>query len=110
MKEWFSGYCRSFYTDSMEDNRNFDLKEKHTSLVCTNMNILADSLTLHDNERLTAEAIALFHDVGRFEQYRRYSTFRDDISVNHATLGVRVLADGRGSRKSAPDCQGFRGI
>jgi len=95
MKEWFSGYCRSFYTDSLEDNRNFALKEKHTGLVCTNMDILADSLTLHDNERLTAEAIALFHDVGRFEQYRRYSTFRDDISLNHATLGVRVLAEER---------------
>jgi len=93
MKEWFSGYCRSFYTDNTEDNRNFALKERHTSLVCANMHILADSLMLHDDERLTAEAIAMFHDVGRFEQFRRYSTFRDDMSVNHAALGVRVLAE-----------------
>jgi HD domain len=95
LKGWFSGYCRCFYTDNTENNRNFALKEKHTNLVCANMNILADSLTLHNNERLTAQAIALFHDVGRFEQYRRYSTFRDDMSVNHATLGVRVLAEER---------------
>ena len=95
LKGWFRGYCRCFYTDNTENNRNFALKEKHTSLVCANMNILADSLTLHNNERQTAQAIALFHDVGRFEQYRRYSTFRDDMSVNHATLGVRVLAEER---------------
>jgi hypothetical protein len=48
---------------------------------------------LSTNERLTAETIALFHDVGRFEQYRRYSTFRDDISVNHAALGVKILKE-----------------
>ena len=95
LKGWFSGYCRSFLHGQPENNRNFALKEKHTSLVCANMNILADSLMLHNNERQTAQAIALFHDVGRFEQYRRYSTFRDDMSVNHASLGVRVLAEER---------------
>ena len=38
-----------------------------------------------------AEAIALFHDVGRFPQYARYKTFRDSISTNHAALGASVL-------------------
>jgi hypothetical protein len=103
LKEWFSGYCRSFCTSNNEDNRNFALKEKHTGLVCANMQILADSLDLHDDDRLTAESVALFHDVGRFEQYRRYSTFRDDISVNHAILGVRVLAHERVLEKIAAE-------
>jgi len=36
--------------------------------------------------------MALFHDIGRFEQYARYGTFNDSISENHAGLGLRELA------------------
>ena len=95
LQEWFAGYCRGFYTESTEDNRNFALKEQHSRLVLENMKLLTGSLALGKDDQLTAEAIALFHDVGRFEQYRRYSTFKDSISVNHALLGVRVLAEAR---------------
>lgn len=41
----------------------------------------------------------LLHDVGRFEQVRRYDTFVDAVSVAHAALGADVLfgdADPRG--------------
>lgn len=93
LNEWFAAYCRGFYTENMADNRNIALKEKHTSLVCNNMNLLTEGLALDDSDRGTAQIIALFHDLGRFEQYRRYSTFRDDISVNHAALGVKILKD-----------------
>jgi hypothetical protein len=93
LKGWFTAYCRGFYTDNEADNRNISLKEIHTQHVCENMNLLTGSLRLSPNERIMAEAIALFHDVGRFEQYRRYSTFRDDISENHAALGVKVLKE-----------------
>jgi len=77
LKEWFAAYCRGFYTENMADNRNIALKEEHTRIVCENMNLLTNGLALDDNDRATAQAIALFHDLGRFEQYRRYSTFRD---------------------------------
>jgi hypothetical protein len=95
LKEWFTTYCRSFYTENEADNRNFSLKEIHTHHVRENMNRLTGSLKLSPNERITAEAIALFHDVGRFEQYRRYSTFMDAISENHAALGVKILKEER---------------
>ena len=93
-KEWFAAYCRGFYTDSMSDNRNIALKERHTCLVRENMNHLTGHLAMNDGDRATAETIALFHDLGRFEQYRRYSTFRDDLSINQAALGVKILKDG----------------
>lgn len=41
----------------------------------------------------------LLHDIGRFEQVRRFDTFNDAQSVNHAVLGADVLfgdADPRG--------------
>ncbi len=42
---------------------------------------------------MIAEAVALFHDVGRFPQYQQYKTFQDSISVNHAALGAKVLIE-----------------
>ena len=44
-----------------------------------------------------AEAVALLHDVGRFEQYKRYGTFNDRKSVNHAALGVEIMKKNRGA-------------
>jgi putative nucleotidyltransferase with HDIG domain len=93
LKEWFADYCRGFYTENMADNRNIALKEEHTRLVCENMDCLAEDLALDDSDRETAQTIALFHDLGRFEQYRSYATFRDDISINHAALGVKILKE-----------------
>ncbi len=95
LKTWFDAYCRGFYTDSEANNRNYSLKELHTHHVRENMNILTNSLGFSQHDKALAETIALFHDVGRFEQYQRFSTFRDDISTNHAALGVRVLHENR---------------
>ena len=35
--------------------------------------------------------LGLLHDIGRFEQVKRYSTFADSQSVNHAELGADIL-------------------
>lgn len=35
----------------------------------------------------------MLHDVGRFEQLRRYNTFIDTQSINHAALSASVLFD-----------------
>lgn len=46
----------------------------------------------------------LLHDIGRFEQLRRWDTFSDAASTSHAALGVEVLfgAEGNGSTTDAP--------
>ncbi len=93
MKSWFAGYCGTFYTENAADNRNIRLKEEHTLRVLANMNLLTESLDLAEHERLLGEAVALFHDVGRFQQYRQYKTFRDADSANHAALGAKILAE-----------------
>lgn len=33
----------------------------------------------------------MLHDIGRFEQARKYNTFVDNLSKNHAKLGIDVL-------------------
>ncbi|HJG36643.1 HD domain-containing protein [Enorma phocaeensis] len=47
----------------------------------------------------------LLHDIGRFEQLRRWDTFSDAASTNHAALGVEVLfgADGNACADSNAD-------
>jgi hypothetical protein len=91
LKDWFSGYARSFCTDNTEDNKNIDLKIRHTSFVCENIVLIARDEHLTDNDIMIAETAALFHDVGRFLQFSMYKTFLDSISVNHGRLGVEIL-------------------
>jgi hypothetical protein len=91
LKKWFSDYCRSFYSSDRNDQNNIKLKEQHTYRVCENIREIAKGLVI-DEDRLTlAEAVALFHDVGRFPQYAKYRTFRDGISVNHGIMGAQTL-------------------
>ena len=52
---------------------------------------IATSLGLDEENILLAKLIGLLHDIGRFEQVRRFHTFLDKESVNHAEEGIRVL-------------------
>jgi putative nucleotidyltransferase with HDIG domain len=90
-KKWFTWYSRSFHTGNSEDDKNLDLKIRHTFLVCENAVLIAREELLNDNDVLLAETAALFHDVGRFLQYSRHKTFRDSISLNHGRLGADIL-------------------
>ncbi|MBN2412845.1 HD domain-containing protein [candidate division KSB1 bacterium] len=91
LKEWFTHYVQTFKYGNRELKQNTILKEEHTLLVCHEMQTLAEQLGLTTNERRLAEIIALFHDIGRFEQFARYYTFVDKQSENHAELGVKIL-------------------
>ncbi len=57
------------------------------------MAAIARSLPLEADGVMLAEAVALFHDVGRFPQYRTYRTYEDGISANHAALGAKALIE-----------------
>jgi putative nucleotidyltransferase with HDIG domain len=93
LKDWFADYCVHFSSHVEEDQRNFAVKKDHTYHVCLNALRISRSLQLNSQDMLLAEAIALFHDVGRFPQYQQYKTFDDDISANHAALGAKVLLE-----------------
>jgi putative nucleotidyltransferase with HDIG domain len=93
VRRWFAGFCQSFYVEDVADQRNILLKEKHTHLVSANIIRIAAAQGLEQENLLLAETIALLHDVGRFEQYRQYRTFRDSISVNHAALGAEIIRE-----------------
>jgi putative nucleotidyltransferase with HDIG domain len=90
-KSWFGNYVAGFYGDDEFVNANLKLKEAHSLRTCEEMLYLANELGLDGNSRRIAEVIALFHDIGRFEQFIRYRTYNDVRSINHCLLGIDVL-------------------
>lgn len=69
------------------------LKIEHTDYVVQAADQIAKSLQLSDRQKQLAHVAALFHDIGRFEQVRRYHTFFDSKSVDHAELGASILEE-----------------
>ncbi len=90
---WFDRYVEPFLATDDEGAKNIRLKIEHTRKVREAMALLSEGEGLSENESLIASAVALLHDVGRFPQYRRWRTFRDSDSDNHARLAVDVIRD-----------------
>lgn len=92
-RDWFDGYVRSFRSENLDLRKNIEMKKKHTLRVCDEILALGEELELSNGDLLLAEVLALFHDIGRFEQYARYRTFVDRDSEDHAALGVKILKE-----------------
>lgn len=95
--KWFGDYVQQFYSKDGDEylNNNLRLKETHTHRVCGETRILAESLALNDNDTRIAETIALLHDVGRFEQFKKYRTYKDTTSEDHSAIALRVMKNER---------------
>ncbi|HNX58745.1 MAG TPA: HD domain-containing protein [Spirochaetota bacterium] len=70
---------------------NILLKENHSYRVSKFAEQIACSIDLCDSDIKLAGLIGLLHDTGRFPQFSQYRTFRDNLSINHAVLGVSTL-------------------
>ncbi len=69
------------------------LKIEHTYKVADIAERIAKSLDMNEREVDLAWLLGMLHDVGRFEQLRRYDTFYDAKSTDHAKLGADLLYD-----------------
>ncbi|HNY72874.1 MAG TPA: HD domain-containing protein [Syntrophales bacterium] len=94
LKNWFSRYVRSFDAPDPVVRQALALKVDHSLRVCDEILNIGGKLTLGDGELRLAKAMALVHDIGRFNQYFLYKTFVDKKSADHAQLGVAALRDG----------------
>lgn len=92
VKKVFADYVANYdVTDS-----KVRLKVEHTYRVADLCDMIAKSLGLSDEDVDLAWLHGMFHDIGRFEQLRRYNTFIDSESINHAALSADILfVDGR---------------
>ena len=84
-------------------NPRIALKVDHTLRVAELCDRIAASLEMGDSDRDLAWLCGLLHDIGRFEQVRRWNTFSDARSCSHAALGVEVLfGEDGGAAPQAP--------
>jgi len=67
------------------------LKVDHTFRVAALSDVITDSLGMTGYDKDLAWMLGMLHDIGRFEQVRRYRTLRDALSINHAELSADIL-------------------
>jgi hypothetical protein len=90
-RKWFSDYVKDFSSADSLIHDNIEMKIEHTAKVCENILLIAKSENIGKEGCKLAVTIALFHDLGRFEQFVKYKTFKDSESENHALLGIKIL-------------------
>lgn len=83
----FNNYTKDYDLDDPK----IKLKYAHTYRVATLCEVIAKSLNLSDDDVDIAWICGMLHDIGRFEQVRRYGTFFDSKSVDHAQFGADLL-------------------
>ena len=85
--ETFDTYTSNY---NLEDSK-IRLKYDHTYRVADFCEQIARVQGLCEADIDLAWVLGMFHDIGRFEQVRRYGTFQDKDSVNHAALSADLL-------------------
>ncbi len=93
---WFDGYASHYVGQDPGLQKNVDLKIRHTFRVCGNIRMIAESNDQAYEDQVLGQAIALFHDVGRFEQLKNFRSFDDRISADHALLSIEALNGWKG--------------
>ena len=86
-KETFHAYTASF---DLQEDRILS-KVKHTMRVACFCERIAESLHMNRQEVDFCWYLGLLHDIGRFEQVKRFGTFLDSASVDHAEFGADLL-------------------
>lgn len=87
VKREFAEYVRDY---NAEDEK-IKLKIVHTYRVAEICEAIAKSLHLREDDVDFAWLSGMLHDIGRFEQLRRYGTFSDAESIDHAGFGADLL-------------------
>ncbi len=87
-------------------SRQYDLtletlkrKYHHTYRVMKISGDIAKNMNLSKEDIELAKLIGLLHDIARFEQYTRFKTLSDSISIDHGDLGVEILTTNNFIRK-----------
>jgi len=87
VREQFASYTRNY--DPTDPK--IALKIAHTYRVADFCERIAKSIGLTDEDVEFAWLSGMLHDIGRFEQVKRYNTFIDSESVDHAEFGADLL-------------------
>lgn len=87
----FLSYVDSFMIGNEEDDYHYLIKKEHSIRVQQICAELCKAENFSEEITIIATVTALLHDIGRFEQFKHYKTFRDDISIDHGRLGAKII-------------------
>ncbi len=87
----FLTYADSFLTGNESDDYHYILKRDHSMRVKDLCSNICRTEGIEDQFTEAAVTAAIVHDIGRFEQFRQFHTFRDASSVDHGSLGAEII-------------------
>lgn len=89
MLEEFNKYVSKYdmNIDGIKREYNHSIRVMKLSIKYANL------LEYSDDDIELAGIIGLLHDIGRFEQYTKYKSFKDFETIDHADYGIKVLFD-----------------
>lgn len=102
---WFKDLAFSFKDGNQQLEKAVEIKLEHTFRVCNESKIICKAIGLDETSTEIADIIALLHDAGRFEQFKKYNTFSDRKSINHAVLAVTITEENQLLKHLPPDKQ-----
>lgn len=91
IKAKYAEYVESFAAEDGRLPEMMALKAYHTDKVVENAAAIVEGENLEWRE--SALIAALLHDTGRYEQLKRYNTFQDSKSVDHAVLSHDIVKE-----------------
>lgn len=97
-KQKFETYLESYD----RSNDKVRLKIIHTYGVVHDMSEICHRMHLTEEDTELARIIALLHDIGRFEQLKRFDSF-EPTTMDHAAYGVKVLFEEGMIRQFVPE-------
>lgn len=95
----FEEYVKKYdFTDP-----DISYKYKHTYRVQALCELIAKELGLSQREIEIASLCGLYHDIGRFEQDKRYNSFKDTNTFDHGDIGSEIFLNEFSSKLKITD-------
>lgn len=92
VQERFIDFVNSYLTDE-GDNSGYLAKREHTIRVTQNAIWIANDYQLDDETKLIIELSAILHDVGRFEEWKKFHSYAK-TGFDHPREGAKMLENG----------------
>lgn len=87
--DWFESFTKDYQQYNINDS--LTIKYDHTHRVIANIDRLCSQLQISNKLKLVAKVVGLFHDLGRWEQIKSYSTFNDNPDFDHGNESRKLL-------------------
>ncbi len=92
--KWFFDFTEQYYCEDENINNEIRSRIEHSISVVRNILSIRESDAGKTPEHLK-EIAALFHDIGRFRQIRFPNISYDQLTEDHAEMGVKLLREAK---------------